>query len=353
MFQFSDFEIQEMKEDWERTNNNKVIPLDAKNTILEVIQEELLNTHHRYFSSSQEIFMELLKKSNVIDLSMTSHFFENIAKAKALNLLMRNLELKKVVRGISDSSEFSIYDKYNNSLRTLLHQASALCSSLDKIICYPCDLFFKHQSSKNLRLVNTSFQILKEESGFGKVNDPLRGSYYVESRALEISREVCEYLQNLEISNFQESQEYKKWLSEGITKKKDLVLNRSVNISGVNNFVNLEEVIKLSEIKDHKSEVFFQERLRSKIQELKLKAKINYQGELKDYISQISKVSNFYFSFGVEVIINENSKSDFFTNLDMDKEEDSIKIDYEDISNFQFNKVYKTLMTHPEVKGVF
>ncbi len=275
---------------------------------------------YSYLSSAQELFLILKSDDEKFISKLSTHLFENVAKFKALNFLMFNFEITKEILGISDLSEYSIYDQKNNSLRSMIHIASAFFAGLNEVKTYPYDHYLNSSSESAKRLVSLSFDVLSKESHLGQVNDPLKGSYYVEARAGEIAQETFELLKEHEsetIESFKSSGKMKSWMAYGAKSKRDQLFQMGKNISGVNNFINFEEILNESDYKSHSGSIFSLEKIRSKVQSSKITACIYCFGELKDYLKKLALVSNIYNSLGIKVEVLENTEheqqSDFYT----------------------------------------
>ncbi len=320
---------------------------------LESNTELSLDPRYSYLNSAQEIFCEIYANKEEFSLILKSKYFENVAKFKALNFLMTNLEIKKNVFGISDEKEFSVYDRSNNVLRSMVHLTSALVSGLKGVKTFPCDHFFKNKNSKYHHLSLQSFKILKEESGVGQVLDPLAGSYYVESRTEEIAKEAFNYLKEyLDEKNFFQSSVFKAWMASGAKKRRKQVLDKEVNIAGVNNFLNFNESILMSEIKEHSSELFILESIRSKVQEKNITAGVLHSENvsLKDFI----KVQNIYHSFGIEV--QKIAKVDFenlsfITSFKVDENKNEKFISLDLLESGDFTKLLQKFSENQEFKA--
>jgi len=302
-----------------KSSSEKIYPSFSHVTSLSSSQEQLPKSYC-YLNSSQELFLILKGNENKIISKLTSSLFENVAKFKALNFLMFNLGIEKDTLGISDLTEYSMYDQKNNALRSMVHIISAFFSGINEVKTYPYDYFLKTDSEQARRLVELSFDILKEESFLGTVNDPLKGSYYVENRARVIAQETFELLKKYEaqgLVDFKRFSEMKSWMALGAKAKRDEIYQMDKNISGVNNFINFEEKLDEKLLKDHFGAIFSLEKIRTKIQYSALSASIYCFGELKDYLNELTEVTNVYNSLGVKVEVSENSntevKSDFFT----------------------------------------
>ncbi len=303
------------------TSNLKVYSSFSKETKLNTSDVDLPRSYS-YLSSSEELFLCLRSDDDKIVCKLSSHLFENVSKFKALNFLMYNLEIDKKILGISDLGEYSIYDQKNNSLRSMIHLSSAFFAGIDEVKTYPYDHFFNSNDEKAQRLVKLSFDVLNQESHLGLVNDPLKGSYYVESRADQIARATFSLLKKYDEErgdDFLNSATVKSWVAKGAQKSRDLVYKMEKNIPGINNYINFEEILNEAEFKSHPGTVFSLEKIRTKIQSSGVITNVYCFGELKDYLKNLTLITNIYNSLGIQVKVFENEEAvdenDFHTTL--------------------------------------
>jgi len=120
-------------------------------------------------------------------LGLSSEYFVEIAKLRVFKSLLSEIALKY---GISDLNvgltaktsvwSKSITDANTNMLRTTTEAMAALLGNADAIELDPYDHEFKNSSDFSSRVAGNIATILKEESYFGKVSNPVDGSYYIE-----------------------------------------------------------------------------------------------------------------------------------------------------------------------------
>lgn len=137
----------------------------------------------------------------------------------------------------------SLLDPYTNLLRQTTEAMSAISGSVNALTIQPCDSnsingssIFSERMALNISL------ILKEESYFSNVGDPLGGSYIVEDLTNKIGSKSWTFFQKLEEFGGISSNESMVFLRNEITLKANLrksdVLNSEVTLIGINKFIN-------------------------------------------------------------------------------------------------------------------
>lgn len=143
-------------------------------------------------------FIEFLKAKNwalqdIIDkmafhFAIGADFFMEVAKIRAFRILMSTIvsayqvEHHHVVIS-AETSEFTktILDPYVNIIRSGNEAMAAILGGVDYLHITPFDAIQTDYSNLSDRLARNTHHILREESHFDKVRDPVGGSYYVES----------------------------------------------------------------------------------------------------------------------------------------------------------------------------
>ena len=159
-------------------------------------------------------FKKGLKSTKPIQFhfNIGSDFFLEIAKLKAFRILWENKTGKNpYIFATTDVSNKRKDATYNNILKSTTECMSAIFGGANAIMLYPYDLQFKNTSSFAERISRNQQIILRQESYLDKVEDPTKGSYYVDYL-------IEQLLQEFKIKkNIKEIKADKKWESaEGI-----------------------------------------------------------------------------------------------------------------------------------------
>ncbi|MDR2511639.1 MAG: methylmalonyl-CoA mutase family protein [Bacteroidales bacterium] len=194
---------------------------------------------------------EILPKIRV-NLSVDSNYFFEIAKIRAARLLYHRLlteyhtENTKIhITAVTSSWNKTIYDAYNNVLRTTTEAMSAVIGGVDALKIGSFDEFFKAKNEFSSRIAENQHHILKEESHLDEVIDPAAGSYYIESITEEIAKQAWAFFQEIEEKGGFQTCIENNFLCEkigeiAVQKLKD-VASRKKSILGVNIFPNVSE----------------------------------------------------------------------------------------------------------------
>ena len=187
-------------------------------------------------------------------LGLSSEYFVEIAKLRVFKSLLSEIALKY---GISDLNvgftaktsvwSKSITDANTNMLRTTTEAMAALLGNADAIELDPYDHEFKNSSDFSSRVAGNIATILKEESYFGKVSNPVDGSYYIEELSLKLAQNALGIFKEIEsYGGFYkqiENENIQSQIAEMRMKKTKLLSQRRLAMVGVNKYPNLMESV--------------------------------------------------------------------------------------------------------------
>ena len=187
-------------------------------------------------------------------LGLSSEYFIEIAKLRVFKSLLSEVALKYGIQQtnvcvLSKTSVWSksITDANTNMLRTTTEAMAALLGNTDAIELDPYDHEFKSTSDFSSRIAGNIANILKEESYFGKVSNPVDGSYYIEELSLQIAENTLAIFKEIEaLGGFYkqfENETIQSQIAEIRIKKTKLLTQRRLAMVGVNQYPNLMETI--------------------------------------------------------------------------------------------------------------
>lgn len=139
--------------------------------------------------------------------SAGSNYFLEIAKFRAARLLWEQLieayggdasAVPAYLHGVTSRRNKSLYDPYNNILRTTTEGMSASIGGCDSITLRPFDEHFRNTDDFSERIARNAQVIMSEEAYLDKVKDPSAGSYYIEKLTDDIAREAWTFFQEVE-----------------------------------------------------------------------------------------------------------------------------------------------------------
>lgn len=187
-------------------------------------------------------------------LGLSGEYFIEIAKLRVFNSLVVQIADKYGVHDnkfniLSKTSVWSksVTDANTNMLRSTTEAMAALLGNTDAIEIDPYDHEFKEANDFSSRIAGNIATILKEESYFGKVMNPVDGSYYIEELCLKMAENALQIFKDIEaLGGFYKQFENEQIQSQiaGIRMKKiKLISQRRLAMVGVNKYPNLMEEI--------------------------------------------------------------------------------------------------------------
>ena len=237
-------------------------------------------------------------------LAIGLEYFVEIGKFRAFNSLLAEVASKYGVAEISNTITAktsiwskSITDAETNLLRCTTEAMSAILGNVDGILVDAYDKEFKNPSDFSSRIAGNITTILKEESYFGNVANPVDGSYYIEEVSTKIAEKALELFKSIEaIGGFYkafENETIQQQIAEIRLQKLKLISQRRTPLVGVNKYPNLMETVAadlLSEGYTENSKVLTPRRasleieaLRRKTEELVAETKVRPIVQLASY----------------------------------------------------------------------
>jgi methylmalonyl-CoA mutase len=215
-------------------------------------------------SSAHEYLVSMLERDMLVQdilpllrfsFATGSSYFPEIAKLRAARFLWSmitekyapdNKQLSQIeIHSISSSWNKTIFDSYNNILRSTTETMSAVIGGSESINTLPFDMTWKPSDQFSERIARNIQHILRDESYLDKVIDPSAGSYYIENLTASIAQHAWEMFLQIEAMGG-----YMKALESGFIKETiektaedryQKIASRKTNILGVNIYPNLNE----------------------------------------------------------------------------------------------------------------
>lgn len=204
------------------------------------------------------VFNEESKENQVLNINLViavgSHYFMEIAKIKALKLLVESLaseydfEIELNIIAEPSSRNHSIYDYNMNMLRTTTACMSAILGGADWINNLAYDEIFHKRNEFGERISRNQLLILKQESYFDKVKNPVDGTYYIENLTRELAEKALDIFKNIEagggfIQQLFEGKIQKK-IKESADKEKAKIQSGETTLVGTNKYTNPEDKMR-------------------------------------------------------------------------------------------------------------
>ena len=198
------------------------------------------------------------------ELAIGAEYFVEIAKFRAFNHLLKQIALKYGVEEFDSNFTAktsvwtkSVTDANTNMLRATTEAMAAMLGNIDGVEIDPYDKELDQKSDFSNRISGNIATILKEESYFGKVANPVDGSYYIEELTYQIAEKALELFKIIEENGGYykcfESERIQKQIAEIRFKKIKLISQRRLAMVGVNKYPNLMEEVNSSKLSDLKN----------------------------------------------------------------------------------------------------
>lgn len=203
-----------------------------------------------------------IAKNFFVQTGISSNYFLEISKIRALRLLMKKIlsaykvkeEFQKVfIHAKTSRTNQTICDSHANILRTTTEAFSAVVGGVDSLHTNAFDELYSLHNDFSRRLARNVQIILKEESHFDEVIDPAGGSYFVEALTNQIAEaSLSEFKKIQKLGGFLQALKTG-YIKEEIQKivelkTRDIKTRKSV-IVGTNMYANPKENDILDKVK--------------------------------------------------------------------------------------------------------
>lgn len=196
-----------------------------------------------------------------VTLAIGLEYFVEIGKFRAFNSLLNEIaakygvsEVSKTVTAKTSIWNKSITDANTNMLRATTEAMSAILGNVDAILVDAYDDQFKEPSGFSSRIAGNITTILREESYFGKVLNPVDGSYYIEEVTSKIAEKALELFKAIEANGgfytVFESETIQQQIAEIRLQKLKSISQRRIPMVGVNKYPNLMEKVAVNALSD-------------------------------------------------------------------------------------------------------
>ena len=187
-------------------------------------------------------------------LAIGLEYFVEIGKFRAFNNLLAEVASKYDIAEFSNTITAktsiwskSVTDAETNLLRCTTEAMSAILGNVDGVLIDAYDKEFKDSSDFSSRIAGNITTILREESYFGKVANPVDGSYYIEEVSTKIAEKALELFQSIEVEGgfytAFENETIQGQIAEIRLQKLKLISQRRTPMVGINKYPNLMETV--------------------------------------------------------------------------------------------------------------
>lgn len=192
-----------------------------------------------------------LSGSVVVEVAVGSHYFFEIAKLRALRLVLESIatefnpELKFHILTTPSKRNKTLYDYNVNMLRTTTECMSAIIGQSDAVSNLPYDVLYHKENEFADRIARNQLLVLKYESYFDKVNNPADGAYFIENTTQQMAEKALALFKEIEcsggfISKLLEGTIQKK-IQESAAKEQELFDSGKEVLLGTNKYPNKDD----------------------------------------------------------------------------------------------------------------
>lgn len=231
---------------------------------------------------------EALLKNIVVKCSVSSLFFQEISKLRAMRHLLEKffdtvgLDYSFKIYAENSLRELTLFDSATNILRCTSSVASAIMGGADFVSPFTEKYLLdkKHNSSVTSKIP----LVLNEESRSSFVRDPGHGSFLIEKMTNEFILKSFELSKNLERMSDKSLTFLKEEVEKNYLRRIDHVHKRKNIITGINLYADTSEKIS-SVINEEEEGDFPLRRISKPIEELRLKFHtLNIENKFKLYV---------------------------------------------------------------------
>jgi methylmalonyl-CoA mutase len=193
--------------------------------------------------------------------SVGSNMFMEIAKLRAARFLWASIihefggdskSQQMWIHAKTSTTTKTTYDPYVNMLRATVESFSAVVGGADSIQTSPFNEAFQKATPFSDRIARNVQSILLEEANLGRVVDPSKGSWYIESLTKHVSEKAWDIIQQLDSKGGIIDGLLEGTIQKDIGKIRDERFNkiesRKERIVGVNMYANVQEKEQLSSL---------------------------------------------------------------------------------------------------------
>tara|TARA_R110002049_G_scaffold200070_2_gene370633 strand:- start:68 stop:1885 length:1818 start_codon:yes stop_codon:yes gene_type:complete len=209
----------------------------------------------------KDINIETIFNNLHVQLAIGSEYFIEMGKFRAFNSLLNKIakhygvsNFNHILTAKTSVWSKSVTDAHTNLLRATTEAMSAILGNVDGVLIDAYDKEFKDACDFSSRIAGNITTILKEESYFGKVANPVDGSYYIEEVSTKIAEKALELFKAIEEKGgFYTAFEIdliQQQIAEIRQEKIKLISQRRLPMVGVNKYPNLMETVPSKVLSD-------------------------------------------------------------------------------------------------------
>jgi len=150
-------------------------------------------------------FGDKVQNKITFNVAVGSNYFFEIAKIRALRLLWKTLATAYFdspkdchINAVPSRRNKTLYDYNTNMLRSTTECMSSILGGANSISNLAYDAIYHKDNEFGDRIARNQLLVLKHESYFNKVNNPVDGSYYIETLTQQFAEKSLALFKNIE-----------------------------------------------------------------------------------------------------------------------------------------------------------
>lgn len=205
---------------------------------------------NEYLNIAQQKELLANLKQVRLKVALGSQYFMEIAKLRALRNLIKSLlhqydiDPLILIQSTNAHRNKTIYDYNLNMIRSTAESMAGILGGADEIINLPYDHLFHYPNAFGQRIARNQLLMLREESHFDKVNNPVQGSYYLEKMTDQLGNKSLDLLKSIERSGGFLKQlhqgKVQQKIREKAEKEQKAFDEQEQTLVGINNYVDEE-----------------------------------------------------------------------------------------------------------------
>ena len=201
--------------------------------------------------------VEQIARTIAFQTGTGNHFFMEIAKLRVLRMLWgqilqvfgKNTGIAEMyIHATGTKWNKSFLDAHNNILRATTETLAAVLGGADSIAVYPHDFLTDPFGTPLSRRIARNIQhVIREESHFDHVLDPVGGAWYLEKITDELATKTWQKFQEIEsnggILDVLETGDLQRNVEEIAAKRMEMTATGKTVLVGVNRYANADETL--------------------------------------------------------------------------------------------------------------
>jgi len=212
----------------------------------------LLATCTEYLRAMEDIDVSIALSQLRYRIALDSDYFLSVAKLRAARALLTQLaqhcgvsQFAPVIDTVSSLRTMTAMDETVNILRTTTQATAAMTGGANSYYCDPYNMLSNSESTRAARLCQNTHHVLIEEAHLLQVQDPMRGSGFIESVTDSLCEQAWQQFQETEQHNglcaSLRSGAITALVKDAAAKRKDELENNETSMVGVNIYPNSED----------------------------------------------------------------------------------------------------------------